>query len=78
MTLTTRLIVYPDGEVQEIDHPLRVNQAVDLNGVPLSQPLPTTKMIAYRVFRMSTETKTGEEIIRYYLELLSRMDLSNL
>ena len=75
MTLLSRFVVYPEGESQEIPHHLTINQLVDLNGYPLQLPLQTDKMIAYRVFRMSTEELRGEEIKRYYLELVNRDEL---
>ena len=70
MELRTRLIAYPEGDSLEIEHDLRVNQLVDLNGIPLPLPLPTSRMIAYRVFRKSTEIVRKEEIVTYYLELV--------
>ncbi len=75
MTLFTRLLVYPDGDTQEIPHDLRMNEVVDLNGFPLPLPLPTDRMIAYRVFKKATSLERGEETTRYYVELLDRIDL---
>lgn len=72
MTIRTHLLVYPDGDTQEITHRLGINTVVDLNGVPLPLPLPTPKMIAYRVYRVSTKEIRGEEITSYFLELLNR------
>ena len=71
MTITTSFVVYPEGDVQEIPHSLRVNQVVDINGYPLILPLGSTKMIAYRVFRVSSEEKTGIVNKFHYLELLN-------
>jgi hypothetical protein len=70
MHLTTRQIIYPEGDSQEIEHTLSINQLVDINGFPLAPPLPTTRMIVYRVFRIATESLKGEDIIRYHLEQL--------
>jgi hypothetical protein len=70
MHLTTRQIIYPEGDSQEIEHTLSINQLVDINGLPLAPPLPTTRMIVYRVFRIATESLKGEDIIRYHLEQL--------
>jgi hypothetical protein len=78
MHLTTRQIVYPDGDSQEIEHTLSINQLVDINGFPLAPPLPTPRMIVYRVFRISTESLKGEDIIRYYLEQLWRDEMEEL
>ena len=72
MTIYTRQIVYPEGDTQEIEHALRVNQVVDLNGSPLALPLPTVRMIAFRVYKVSTHESIGETITLYHLELLTR------
>jgi len=68
-------VVYPDGDTSEIEHDLSVNQLVDLNGAPLRLPLPTSRMIAYRVFRKSTRIVRKEEIVSYSLELVSEAEL---
>jgi hypothetical protein len=78
MHLTTRRIMYPEGDSREIEHVLSINQLVDLNGFPLAPPLPTAKMIVYRVFRIATESLKGEEIVRYHLEQLWRDELEEL
>lgn len=75
MTLYTQYIVYPEGDIQEISHTLAVDQIVGLNGVPLQLPLPTPKMIAYRVGKVIKREKKGEENYYYYLELLTRKDM---
>lgn len=72
MTIRTNQVVYPDGDTQEIGWQLTINTVVDLNGNPLQLPLPTAKMIAYRVYRKSTREDRGEETTSYYLELLNR------
>ena len=76
MTLYTQRLIYPDGETQEIDHHLNINQIVDMNGIPISLPLPTAKMLAYRVCRISTQQERGEEIKNFFLELMTRDDLA--
>jgi len=75
MRLTTREIVFPEGDRQEIPHSLSVNQLVDLNGFPLELPLATTRQIAYRVRRMSTASERNGEVVSYYLELAGRTEL---
>ncbi|MBN2551206.1 MAG: hypothetical protein JXB06_00490 [Spirochaetales bacterium] len=75
MHLTTRQIMYPEGDSREIEHTLSINQLVDINGYPLTPPLPTARMIVYRVFRIATENLKGEDITRYYLEQLWRDEL---
>ncbi|MBN2737709.1 MAG: hypothetical protein JXR70_12065 [Spirochaetales bacterium] len=77
MILYTNKLIFPDGETQEIEHTLNINQIVDLNGYPLTLPLPTPKMIAYRVCRISTQSNRGEEIRNFHLELMTRDDLTH-
>ncbi len=75
MTRVTCQVVYPEGDVQEIPHRLRINQLVDLNGYPLPPLSPGARMIVYRVYRMSTESRRGEETVSYHLELVRRDEL---
>ncbi len=70
-----RFLVYPEGDTQEIGHRLGINQVIDINGNPLSFPLPTARMIAYRVVRISTRTAIGEETVSYHLELVEPGEL---
>lgn len=76
MTRTSYQVVYPEGDAQEIPHLLRINQLVDLNGTPLAVP-PAARMIVYRVFRMSTDVRKGEETVSYHLELVRRDELGS-
>ena len=63
MFLRSNVIIFPEGDTQEIQHTLNINQIVDLNCVPLSFPLPTVRMIAYRVYKIKTNIiNKGEEI----------------
>jgi hypothetical protein len=73
----TNTIVYPEGDSREIEHDLRVNQLVDLNGNPLPLPLPSARMIVYRVWKVSTQAERHEESIFYHLELVTRPELEN-
>jgi hypothetical protein len=68
-------IVFPEGDVQEIQERLPFNAIVDMNGNPLTLPLPTNKMIAFRVSRIKTDEKKGERITYHFLELLSAGEL---
>jgi len=68
-------IIYPEGDSQEIEHSLRINQLVDLNGYPLRLPLPTSRMIVYRVQKIKKDYYKGGETINYYLELVTRNEL---
>lgn len=78
MTLYTSLLVYPDGDSQEITHRLRINQLVDVNGLPLHPPLPTPRMLAYRVARISTKEERGEVTTYHHLEQLNVEELEEL
>lgn len=75
MDLSTRRVVYPEGDVREIEHDLAMRDLVDINGRPLPLPLPTHRLIAYRVFRKSTEIVRREEIVTYWLELIPAAEL---
>ena len=70
MTFETIKIVYPEGDEIEIERHLRVNELVDLNGNPQRLPLPTPKMIVYRVYRKSTSQTNNGPVIIYHLEQL--------
>ena len=75
MITPVKQIIYPEGDSIEVNHKLRINEVVDLNGIPLSVPLSTSKMIAYRVCRISTQRTRNEEITSYHLELMNKYDL---
>jgi hypothetical protein len=68
-------VVFPEGDTQEIDGPLSINQMVDLNGRPLVPPLPTHRMIAFRVVKISTRQTRNEEIREHYLEIIPANEL---
>ncbi|MBN1648594.1 MAG: hypothetical protein JW874_11235 [Spirochaetales bacterium] len=78
MTLYNHYLVYPDGDTQETEIPLTVNMIIDLNGNPLRFPVPDTYIIAYRVYRISTDMKRGEENRLYFLELVPKFELDRL
>lgn len=67
MHLTTREIVFPEGDSQEIPHALKINQLVDLNGYPLDLPL-VRRQIVYRVRKATTGSHRNGEVVSYYLE----------
>ena len=75
MKYTIKHVVYPDGDFQEISHPLKINQLVDINGYPLSLPLQSSKVIAYEVYSIQRKNTRNEEITEYHLELVSRYEL---
>ena len=68
-------IVFPEGDVQEIRGRLPFNALVDMNGNVLSPPLPTNKMIVFRVDKIKTEDKKGSSETFHFLEQLSAEDL---
>lgn len=76
MRIPLKIIVFPEGDRQEIPHTLKFNQIVDLNGYPLLLPLQTARMIAYRVFRISTESTRNEDITEYHLETVRPAELA--
>jgi len=70
-------VKYPEGDEREVEHELRVNQLVDLNGMPLALPLPTSRMIVYRVWKVSTRQERHTEEVTYHLELVTRPELES-
>jgi hypothetical protein len=75
MFMNEYFIVFPEGDVQEISGRLTINELVDINGRPLEMPLPTSRMIAFRVARIRvSENKGGNETF-HFLELLSAEEL---
>ena len=71
-------IIYPEGDRQEINHTLSINQIVDINGFPLNLPIQTPKMIAYKVYRKSTQETKNEVITSFFLQQLTIMELQGL
>lgn len=78
MTIYTSYLNYPEGDSKEIEHRLSIGQIVDMNGFPLELPLPTSRMIAYRVSRISSDEVRGEHITIYDLEGLTEPELFEL
>ncbi len=78
MTIYTYKLKYPEGDEKEIEHSLTINQIVDLNGNPIGLPIPSPKMIIYRVFRISTTEERGEITKYYFLELIVGKELLGL
>lgn len=75
MFTTSRFLVFPDGETQEVEQALEFDALVDLNGKRLRPPLPTEKMIAYRVSKIVKKEQKGEDIYFYHLNLVSAREL---
>jgi len=78
MTTTTYILKYPEGDEIEIEYPLNFNQIVDINGNPLQLPTSSSKMIVYRVYRISTVEERGVITKFYYLELIVGQELLGL
>lgn len=75
MTIDEYYIVYPEGESQEIEFPLRIDQLVDLNGRPLPLPLSSPRIIAYRIVKIRHLEERGVHSALYYAELVSAAEL---
>ena len=78
MTLYNNYLVYPGGDRQETGYNPGINQIIDLNGAPLTFPLKNIRIIAYRVYKISSEIKIGEENRLYHLELVPVCDLEEI
>jgi hypothetical protein len=68
-------IVFPEGDVQEISGRLPFNTLVDMNGNVLDLPLPTNKMIVFKVARIKTNENKGSNETFHFLELMSAEEL---
>jgi len=68
-------LVFPEGDIQEIRGRLPFNALVDMNGNVLSLPLPSNKMIVFRVNGIKTEDKKGSSETYHFLELMSADEL---
>ena len=71
MVLEENYLVHPDGERQEIENSLQMNQVVDMNGRPLRIAPPAPRIIAYRIFRVTTRDETGFRRRYHYAELMN-------
>ena len=75
MFMTEYFIVYPEGDTQEIRGRLSLNQLVDVNGNPLDLPLPTNRMVVFRVDKIQTKDYKGGSETYHYLEQVSAREL---
>jgi hypothetical protein len=75
MLIKEFFMVFPEGDIQEIQGRLPFNALVDMNGNVLTPPLPTNKMIAYKVAGIKTEERTGVSETYHLLDLLSAEEL---
>jgi hypothetical protein len=75
MTIDEYYIVYPQGEMQELQSPLRIDELVDLNGRHLQLPISSPRMIAYRVTKIMHSEDRGIHAVLHYVELVSAREL---
>ncbi len=75
MFISEFFLVFPEGDTQEIEGRLPFNAIVDMNGNVLYPPLPTNKMIAFRVTGIKTDEKKGSSATYHFLDLLSAEEL---
>jgi hypothetical protein len=75
MFMNDYFIVFPEGDVQEIPGRLSLNDLVDVNGRPLELPLPTNRMIVFRVSCIKTDENKGGNETYHFLELMSADEL---
>jgi len=75
MFITEYFIVFPEGDTQEIQGRLGLNQLVDVNGNPLSLPLPTNKMVVFEVGKITTDDYKGGQAVYHFLEQVSAREL---
>lgn len=68
MRYETLLMHYPEGDTVEIDAPLAFGDLVDINGRRLSPPLPTIRMIVFRVRSITTEEERNRDVKNFHLE----------
>jgi len=68
-------IVFPEGDVQEVPSRLPFNALVDINGHVLYPPIPTNRMIVFRVSRIKTNENKGSNETFHFLELMSAEEL---
>ncbi len=78
MTIETRWLVYPDGDRQETQRILMVDELVDMNGQTIHPPFSNPRMIAYRVWKIRRTEERGELDVLHYLELVSAVELGSL
>ena len=75
MFISEYFVVFPEGDAQEISGRLNLNQLVDINGRPLDLPLPTNRMIVFRVAKIKTNEHKGGAETYHFLEQLSAREL---
>jgi len=77
MQINEYFIVFPEGDIQEIQGRLPFNSLVDMNGNILNTPLPTNKMVAFKVKGIKTDERTGVSEVYHFLDLVSAEELKD-
>jgi len=75
MYMTEYFIVFPEGDTQEIQGRLMLNQLVDVNGRPVPLPLPTNRMVVFEVSKITTNDYKGGSETYHFLEQVSAQEL---
>jgi hypothetical protein len=75
MYMSEYFIVFPEGDTQEVRGRLPIGEMVDVNGNPIDLPLPTHKMIVFRVARIKTNEYTGMSETLHFLEQMTAEEL---
>lgn len=75
MTVETNYVVFPEGDTQEIPGRLSIGRLVDHNGYPLTLPLASARIIAFRVVKIRHTETRGMLDILHYLELVPAFEL---
>jgi hypothetical protein len=69
-------IFFPDGEKQEINHPLAIGDIVDINGNIYSLKELNPQRIAYKVNGVKKQSHFKETAVFYKLDLLNRDEVA--
>ena len=76
MFMREYFVVYPDGDTQEINGRLSFNELVDVNGNPIELPLPSNRMLVFRVEKIKTNDYKGGSETYHFLEQVSARELA--
>ncbi len=68
-------IVFPEGDIQEVQGRLNIGAIVDLNGNPLPLPLSSPRIIAFQISKIRVDEKKGSRAVYHHLDLLSAFEL---
>jgi hypothetical protein len=71
MVINNYFLVFPEGEIQEIDHPLKFGDLVDINGNVFHKNDLNPRSITYKITGIKNETKFKETTYYYKLDLFT-------